>query len=85
MDTLTQPPETLDSPSEDTIRDYAYQLYQQGDHLPGHEIDHWLEAIACLQAKIPARLASTRLHGYLNGPWHGDPTLLSLEMRILSA
>jgi hypothetical protein len=85
MDNLPDSTKTLDAPSDATIRDYAYQLYEQGDHLPGHEVDHWLEAIACLKAKIPARLASTRLHRYLDGPWRGDPSLLSVEMRILSA
>ena len=39
--------------SEDDIRDYAYHLYVQSGCIPGRDLDHWLEAKACLNACIP--------------------------------
>jgi hypothetical protein len=55
-------------PSEGEIRDYAYQLYQRSSCAPGHDLDNWLEAIACLKANIPAHQSGIRLHQPVNGP-----------------
>jgi len=52
-------------PSADAIRDYAYHLYCQGGCRPGHELDDWLEAEACLLANIPKHESPTRLHRHL--------------------
>jgi len=53
-------------PSDDEIRDYAYHLYQQSTCAPGHDLDNWLEATACLKANIPAHQSGTRLHRHVN-------------------
>ena len=58
-------------PSEAVIRDYAYQLYQQGSGAHGHDVDHWLEATACLKANIPAHASRSRLHQHVNGSENG--------------
>jgi hypothetical protein len=58
---------SIDS-SEDVIRDYAYHLYEQGGCAPGHDVDHWLEATACLKANIPTHSSHRRLHQHVNGP-----------------
>jgi len=52
---------------EDTVRDYAYHLYEQSGCIPGHELDNWLEARACLQANIPAHQSRARLFHHVNG------------------
>jgi hypothetical protein len=39
--------------TEEDIRDYAYHLYVQSGCAPGRDLDHWLEAMACLIACIP--------------------------------
>jgi hypothetical protein len=58
-------------PREEVIRDYAYQLYQQGSGAHGYDVDHWLEATACLKANIPAHSSRSRLHQHLNGSENG--------------
>jgi hypothetical protein len=60
------------TPTEDDIRDYAYHLYQQGSSAPGHDVDNWLEATACLKANIPAQNSHSRLHQHLNGPKNSE-------------
>ncbi len=60
-------PRRVAEPSESAIRDYAYHLYEQGGRAPGHELEHWLEARACLLAAIPARHSRARLHRHLHG------------------
>ncbi|MEO6004666.1 MAG: DUF2934 domain-containing protein [Opitutus sp.] len=57
-------------PSEDAVRDYAYHLYLQGRCEPGHDVDNWLEATACLKANIPTHSSHSRLHQHVNGPGH---------------
>jgi hypothetical protein len=58
-------------PTEDDIRNYAYHLYQQNSCAPGHDVDNWLEATACLKANIPTHRTQSRLHQHLNGPQRG--------------
>jgi len=58
-------------PSEAVIRDYAYQLYQQGSGAHGYDVDHWLEATACLKANIPAHASRSRLYQHVNGSENG--------------
>jgi hypothetical protein len=55
-------------PSDEAIRDYAYHLYQQSNCMPGHDLDNWLEATACLKANIPVHRSATRLHRHINEP-----------------
>jgi hypothetical protein len=55
------------APTEDEIRDYAYHLYEQGGRIPGHDVENWLEARACLQANIPTPGSRARLHRHLHG------------------
>lgn len=57
----------VQEPGEDAIREYAYHLYQQGSGAPGHDIDDWLEATACLKANIPSHSSHSRLHLHVNG------------------
>ena len=37
-------------PTDDDIRAYAYDLYEQRGRDPGHDLDDWLEARAYLQS-----------------------------------
>jgi hypothetical protein len=78
-------PLTTFQPSEDDIRDYAYQPYQQSNGAPGHDLDYWLEATACLKANIPSHRSGTRLHQYFNGSENGGPSLVSTEAKILAS
>ena len=48
--------------SEADIREYAYHLYTQSGCQPGHDLDHWLEAKACLGECIPPSQSHLRLH-----------------------
>ena len=54
------------APREDDVRGYAYHLYEQSGRLPGHDLDNWLEAIACLSSRIPRDCSHRRLHRYLS-------------------
>ncbi len=54
-------------PSEEEIKNYAFQLYLQSDCEPGHDLDNWLEASACLKANIPLKQSRCRLHCHLYG------------------
>ena len=71
--------------TEDEIRDYAYHLYQQSGCIPGHDVDNWIEARACLEANIPREHAHTRLHRHrhphtaASKTGVGVPTIVTLE------
>ncbi len=54
----TAPPQ----PSAEAIRDYANHLYVQHGSRDGHDTDDWLEAEACLRARIPKESLRTRMH-----------------------
>ena len=43
-------PSVNSAPGETAIRDYAYHLYEQSGHVPGRDLENWLEASACLHA-----------------------------------
>jgi len=60
-------PSVVPEPSEDDIREYAYHLYEQSNCKPGHDLDNWLEAAACLKASIPAHCSHNRLHHHFAG------------------
>jgi hypothetical protein len=49
-------------PTEGTIRDYAFHLYEQGGHSHGHDVGYWQEAEACLRANIPKEATRNRMH-----------------------
>ena len=66
-----RPAAPAQEPSESAVRDYAYHLYQQGSCAPGHDVDNWLEATACLKANIPSHFSHSRLHQHVNGPANG--------------
>jgi DUF2934 family protein len=70
-------PAPTQEPSEDAVRDYAYHLYQQGSCAPGHDVDNWLEATACLKANIPSHASRSRLHQHVNGPGSGKPQVVA--------
>jgi len=57
-----QPSATGPKPSEEEIRDYANHLFVQRGSVHGHDWDDWLEAEACLAAKIPKESSRTRMH-----------------------
>lgn len=69
---------TRAEPTEDEIRDYAYHLYQQSGCAPGHDLENWLEAKACLAANIPKQQAQARLHRHRH-PETGGTLLLTIE------
>ena len=45
---------------EDDIRSYAEHLYELGGRQPGRDLDHWLEAEACLRSHLPPSRAELR-------------------------
>jgi len=59
---LPLPAAPTQEPGEDAVRAYAYHLFQQGSGAPGHDVDDWLEATACLKANIPSHASHSRLH-----------------------
>ena len=77
-DNPTLPP-VRHEPSDKDIREYAYHLYQQSSCVPGHDLDNWFEATACLKANIPQHRSHSRLHRHLNGSNDGELSLLSAE------
>ena len=70
--TPTHPADPTDELSEDDVRAYAFHLYEQSGCAPGHDLDNWLEASACLKANIPAHKTRTRLHSHVYGPETSD-------------
>lgn len=66
------------APTDDEISDYAYHLYQQSGCLPGHDLDNWLEAKACLEASIPKHQARLRLHRHQHHPAPDAIALLTI-------
>jgi hypothetical protein len=52
--------------SEDDIRGYAEHLYEQSGRIPGHDLDNWLEAKACLEANVPRHASHRRLHHHIS-------------------
>jgi len=66
-------------PSDKDIREYAYHLYEQSSCVPGHDLDNWFEATACLKANIPVHHSHSRLHRHLHGQKDGELSLLSTE------
>jgi len=75
--TLSSAP--VQEPGDDAIREYAYHLYQQGSGEPGHEVDDWLEATACLKANIPSHSAVGRLPESPDGQKRKGPPFISPE------
>jgi hypothetical protein len=65
------------APCEDDIRSYAYHLYEQSGRMPGHDLDNWLEATACLNASIPEHCSHRRLHRHINEPQAGRARAVS--------
>jgi len=49
-------------PSVDEVARRAYFTYVNQGSLPGHEVQHWLEA----EAQLIAERKVTRIHGFLN-------------------
>lgn len=45
-------------PSEQEIREYAFNLFEKGNCEHGHDIEHWHEASARLLAGAPRGTAS---------------------------
>lgn len=74
-----QPPSV--TPSEDDIRDYAYHLYVQNGMVPGHDLDNWLEAKACIEANIPKARSHARLHHHRSpsGNGNGGMAVIAIE------
>ena len=66
-------------PTDDEIRDYAYHLYQQGGCVPGHDLDNWLEAKACLEANIPQSHTRARLHRHRHPEVDETLTVIAFE------
>lgn len=51
---------------DEEIRRFAYHLYLESHGVPGHDVDNWFEAKACLQANIPEHSTRSRLHHHVN-------------------
>ena len=43
------------APTEEQIRDRAYQLYVERGHHHGHDLDDWFEALQDLQSSAPGK------------------------------
>jgi len=56
------PEETAFVPSPDEVARKAYFNYVNQDSLPGHDVQHWLEA----EAQLLAERNLTRIHGFHN-------------------
>jgi hypothetical protein len=67
------------APCEEDIRNYAYHLYEQSGRMLGHDLDNWLEATACLTARIPEHCTHRRLHRHVNEPQAGKVDAASSE------
>ncbi len=67
-----RPHAAFSTPQEEDVRDYAYHLYVQGGCVPGHDLDNWLEAEACLSANIPTEHSHSRLHRHMSGARKAD-------------
>ena len=85
--TATMPPNDpsaapVQEPGEDAIRDYAFHLYQQGNGAPGHDVEDWLEATACLKAHIPAHASHGRLHRHVHTPAGHAPLFASPALAV---
>ena len=63
---------SLDHPSENEIRDYAYLLYEQNNRIPGRDLENWMEAKACLIARIPAQASHMRLQHFIASHEYGN-------------
>lgn len=50
------------TPSPDEVARRAYFAYENQGSLPGHEVQHWLEA----EAQLIAERNLTRVHGFHN-------------------
>ena len=50
------------SPSPDEVARRAYFSYENTGSLPGHEVQHWLQA----EADLVAERNQTRVHGFHN-------------------
>ena len=51
--------------SDTEIRDFAYHLYEEGNRIPGRDVENWMEAKACLAAGIPAHASHMRLQYFI--------------------
>jgi hypothetical protein len=78
-------PHPIPAPSESEIRDYAFHLYEQGRCVPGHDIENWLEAAACLQANIPTHRSGARLHWHVNQPASSENHAASFDTGSLGS
>jgi hypothetical protein len=56
------PSETAFTPSPDEVARRAYFSYENTGSLPGHEVQHWLQA----EADLIAERNQTRIHGFHN-------------------
>lgn len=73
---LTLVPATKPAFTDDDIRDYAFHLYQQTGCKPGHDLENWLEAKACLEANIAMDQSHSRLHRHN----HPEPSEVAMML-----
>jgi hypothetical protein len=69
-------------PGDDEIRDYAYHLYQQNGCVPGHDLENWLEAKACLEANIPQSHTRARMHRHRHPQPDDTLTVIAIETEM---
>jgi Protein of unknown function (DUF2934) len=81
MKTTYTPPLVCHAPSDDVIRDYAFHLYEQSGRAPGHDIDNWQEATACLNANIPAHRSHNRMHDHAASVALATPSAPSVKSK----
>jgi hypothetical protein len=48
--------------TDDRVREFAFQLYEQSGRTPGRDLENWLEAAALLTERVVARESNRRRH-----------------------
>ena len=65
-------PHVSPEPSEESIRDYAFHLYELSNCAANRDLENWFEATAWLKVKISAEESGHRPHLHVNGPDSGQ-------------
>ncbi len=48
--------------TEERVREFAFQLYEQSGRTPGRDLENWLEAAALLTERFVAHRSNRRRH-----------------------
>lgn len=48
--------------TDDRVREFAFQIYEQSGRTPGRDLENWLEAAALLTERVVAHRSNRRRH-----------------------